>query len=193
MHQQHVLAVPAELLPELHMLPEEEPEQQLQDVSKAQLAEHQAAQKAAADKAAGASAGGLGGFAGAKAGPQNKHATAETSKRTAAGGAIAPVKQGSGASSADAAQRGASEAGAAPCTLSHAQLRKLHVERQQLLGKCGHPQNTVLVGVAALPSSRPPTCCLQGNEHSLFAFRSITHVICQQLRTGVAAATVSKH
>ncbi|WIA29897.1 hypothetical protein OEZ86_012366 [Tetradesmus obliquus] len=121
-----------EPLPELHMLPEEEPEQQLQDVSEAQVAEHHAAKKAAADKAAGTTAGGLGGFAGAKAGP-SKQAAADAHKQAGAGGSAAAAKQPGGASSADAVQRSASEAGAAPATLSHTQLRTLHVERQHLL------------------------------------------------------------
>lgn len=125
----------AEPLPELHMLREEEPEQQLQDVSEAQVAEHHAAKKAAADKAAGTTAGGLGKFAGAKAGP-SKQAAADAHKQAGAGGSAAAAKQPGGASSADAVQRSASEAGAAPATLSHTQLRTLHVERQHLLGEC---------------------------------------------------------
>jgi hypothetical protein len=120
----------AGVLPELHMLPEEEPEQQLQDVTATQLAEHQAAKKAAANKAAGAAASGLGGFAGAKAGQHSKQSGAEASKKAAS------AKQTATTSSADAAQRGVSEGGTAPCALSQAQLRKLQVERQQLLGEC---------------------------------------------------------
>jgi hypothetical protein len=128
-----VPVLPTELLPELHMLPEEEPEQQLLHVSEAQVTEHQAAKKAAADKkAAGAAASGLGGFAGAKAGAGGKQAAAD---KKAAGGAATTVKQAGSASSADASQHSASEASAAPCTLSQAQLRKLHVERQRLLGE----------------------------------------------------------
>jgi hypothetical protein len=114
------------------MLPEEEPEQQLLHVSDAQVAEHQVAKKAAADKAAGAAAGGLGGFAGAKAGSGGKQAAAD---KKAAAGAATPVKQACSAGSADASQHGASEASAAPCTLSEAQLRKLQVERQRIVGE----------------------------------------------------------
>ncbi|KAF6255839.1 hypothetical protein COO60DRAFT_167145 [Scenedesmus sp. NREL 46B-D3] len=119
-----------ELLPELRMEPDEEPEQQLLDVSEGQLAENQAAKKAAADKAAETAAGGLGGFAGAKAGSAGQQAISDTGKK-AAGGIAAASKQAGATSAADAVQHGASDA--APSMLSHAQLRKLHVERKHLL------------------------------------------------------------
>jgi hypothetical protein len=122
----------AELLPELRMLPEEEPEQQLLHVSEGQVDEHLAAKKAAADKAAGAAAGGLGGFAGAKAGSRGKQAAAD---KKATGGATTVTKPAGSTSSGGASQHIASEASVAACTLSHAQLRKLHVERQRLLGE----------------------------------------------------------
>lgn len=113
----------AEVLPQLSMLPEEEPEQQLLHVSEAQLTEHIAAQKAAADKAAGL--GALGGFVAAAGGPGKAAAGA------AAGGAKAdsPPKQ------QQQQQRHAEELHSVR-ELSEPERCRLQVEREQLCGKC---------------------------------------------------------
>lgn len=115
----------AESLPQLAMLPEEEPEHQLMHVSEAQLAEHAAAQKAAADKAAGF--GGLGGFAAVSGGPSKAAAgspkTGTQMKQQQQGSAAAKLR-----GSADGIMCSVRE-------LSDPGRHRLQVERDQLHGE----------------------------------------------------------
>lgn len=112
----------AESLPQLAMLPEEEPEQQLVHVSEAQLAEHAAAQKAPADKAAGF--GGLGGFAAASGG---------ASKAAAAAGTQSKKQQQGGSAAANL--RGSADGLCSVRELSEPERHRLQVERDQLSGE----------------------------------------------------------
>lgn len=146
----------AEVLPALAMLPEEEPEQQLTMVTESQIAEHLAAKKAAANKAGGTACG-LSGFAatGTKATVAGKAGAADATRKAAAGNAAPAAKAMTAITSAsDAHLR--SKASSEPAdaavppspALTHAELRQLHVERQQLtsepLGHCRHrhPSNS---------------------------------------------------
>lgn len=112
------------------MLPEEEPEQQLLEVTPAQIAEHQAAKKAVAGKAASSgTTGGLGGFAAAgAAGTGAGKATSHGAKKKVPDAATC---LSNGASSSGANEPSMS----AVADISQAQRRKLQVEKQYMQGK----------------------------------------------------------
>lgn len=106
------------------MLPEEEPEQQLLEVTAAQIAEHQASRKIATAKAASSGATGcLGGFAAAGA------AGAGASK------AVSSDRKKKALDAATHLSKGADSSAVAAANLAHPETRKLQTEKQQLLGK----------------------------------------------------------